>query len=95
MSKFVAWSRDQNVIFKTMNYLFLKRNFALKLQGNCWKDDVVTFSAHLNLTTKRLTGYKQKVVLANMLEGKSMPFNMDNFYALRQFLASARFQLIV
>ena len=23
-----------------MNYLFLSTNFALKLQGKCWKDDV-------------------------------------------------------
>ena len=95
MSKFVAGHVTKMWYLKLWIGLFLKRNFALKLQGNCWKDDVVTFSAHLNLTTKRLTGYKQKVVLANMLEGKSMPFNMDNFYALRQFLASARFQLIV
>ena len=56
-----------------MNYLFLNRNFALKLQGNCLKDDVVTFTAHLNVTIKRLTRYKQKVVMAAMLEGKSMP----------------------
>ena len=59
-----------------MNYLFLNRNFALKLQGNCRKDDVVTFTAHLSVNIKRLTRYKQKVVLAAMLEGKSMPFNM-------------------
>ena len=39
-------------------------------------DDVVTFIAHLNVTIKHLTRYKQKVVLAAMLEGKSMPSNM-------------------
>ena len=59
-----------------MNYLFLNTNFALKRQGKCWKDDVVTFTAHLSVTIKRLTRYKQKVVLAAMLEGKSMPSNM-------------------
>ena len=59
-----------------MSYLFLNANFALKLQGKCWKDDVVTFKAHLSVTIKRLTRYKQKVVLAAMLEGKSMPSNM-------------------
>ena len=59
-----------------MNYLFMNRNFALKLQGNYWKDDVVTFTAHLSVTIKPLTRYKQKVVLAAMLEGKSMPSNM-------------------
>ena len=37
---------------------------------------MVTFIAHLNVTIKRLTRYKQKVVLAAMLEGKSMPSNM-------------------
>ena len=59
-----------------MNYLFLNTNFALKLQGKCWEDDVVTFTAHLSETIKRLTRYKQKVVLAAMLEGESMPSNM-------------------
>ena len=34
---------------------------------------MVTFTAHLSVTIKRLTRYKQKVVLAAMLEGKSMP----------------------
>ena len=59
-----------------MNYLSLKTNFALKLQGKCWKDDVITFTAHLSVTMKRWTRYKQEVVLAAMLEGKSMPSNM-------------------
>jgi len=59
-----------------MNYLFLNTNFALKVQGKCWKDDVVTFRARLRVTIKRLTSYKQKVVLAAKLEGKSMPSNM-------------------
>ena len=59
-----------------MNYLFLNTNFALKRQGKCWKDDVVTFAAHLSVTIKRLTRYKQKVVLAAMLEGNSTPSKM-------------------
>ena len=61
-----------------MNYCFLNRNFALRLQGKCYKDDVVKFIAHLNVTIKRLIRYmyKQKVVLAAMLEGKRMPSNM-------------------
>ena len=33
--------------------------------------------AHLNSTIKHLTRYKQNVVLAAMLEGKSMPSNME------------------
>ena len=40
------------------------------------KDDVVTFIAHLNVTIKHLTRFKKKIVLAAMLEGKSMPSNM-------------------
>ena len=40
------------------------------------KFDVVTFTAYLRVTIKRLTSYKQKVVLAAMLEGKSMSSNM-------------------
>ena len=64
------------MIFKIMNYLFLNTNFAFKLQGKWWKDDVVTFTAHLSVTIKRLTRYKQKVVLAAMLEGKSTPSNV-------------------
>ena len=59
-----------------MHYLFLNTNVALKLEGKCWKDDVVTFTAHLSVTIKRLTRYKQKIVLTAMLEGKSMPSNM-------------------
>ena len=59
-----------------MNYLFLNTNFALKLQGKYWKDDVVTFAEHLSETIKRLTRYEQKVVLAAMSEGKSMPSDM-------------------
>ena len=40
------------------------------------RHDVVMFTAHLSITIKRLTRYKQKVVLATMLKGKSMPSNM-------------------
>ena len=63
-------------MFKILNYLFLNTNFALKLQGKCWKDDVVTFTTYLSVTIKRLTRYKKKVVLAAMFEGKSMSSNM-------------------
>ena len=34
------------------------------------------FIALLNVTIKHLTQYKQKIVLAAMLEGKSMPSNI-------------------
>ena len=40
------------------------------------KDDVVTFTAHLSINIKGLTGYKQKVVLAAILDGESMRSNM-------------------
>ena len=69
----VTWP---NVILKITNYLFQNTNFALKLQGKCRKNDVVTFTAHLNVTINSLTRCKQKAVLAAMLEGKSMPSNM-------------------
>ena len=48
------------------------------LQGKCRKDDVVMFTAHLSVpvTIKLLTRYQQKVVLAAMLERKSMPSNI-------------------
>ena len=68
----------QNLIFKIICYelLFSDTNFALKLQGKCLKDDVVTFIAHLNVTMRHLTRYKLKAVLVAMLEGKTMPSNM-------------------
>ena len=59
-----------------MNYFFLNRNFAFKLQENCYNDDLEPFSAHLSVTIKRLTRYKQKKVLATLQGGKSMPSNM-------------------
>ena len=60
-----------------MNDLFLNTtSFALKRQGKCCKDDVVTFTAHVSVTIKRLTRYKQDVVLAAMLDGKLVPSNM-------------------
>ena len=43
----------------------MNTNFALKLQGKCWKYDVVTFTAHLSVAIERFkTRYKKKVVLA-------------------------------
>jgi len=37
---------------------------------------MVMFTAHLSVTIKCLTRYKQKVVLTAMLEGTSIPPNM-------------------
>ena len=53
-----------------MSYLFLNTRKMLK---SCNEG---TFSAFLSVTAKRLTRSKQRVVLAAMLEGKSMPSNM-------------------
>ena len=64
------------MIFQVVNLLFLNTNFAVKFQGECWKVDVGTFTAHLSVTIKRFTRFKQKEVLAAVLEGKSMPSNM-------------------
>ena len=72
-SQLIAWPKCD---FWNYEWSLSKQEFSLKLQGNWWKDDVVTFSVHLKVTIKRLTRYKQKVVLAAMLEGKSMPSNM-------------------
>ena len=44
----------------------------LNFKENVEKNDVVMFTAHLSVTIKRLTRYKQKVVLA----ATSMPSNM-------------------
>ena len=77
MSKFVAGHVTKMWFLKLWITSFcMNTNFALKLQGKCWKDNVVMFTAHLSVTIKPLTRYKQKVVLAAMLEGKSMPSNM-------------------
>ena len=59
-----------------MNYLFLNTNFAFKLHLKCRKDDVAAFTAHMSVTIKRLTRYKQKVVSAAILEGKGIPSKM-------------------
>ena len=58
-----------------MKYLFVNTNCAPELQEKYWKY-VPMFTAHLSITITRLTRYKLKVVLAAMLEGKSMPSNM-------------------
>ena len=49
----------------------LHLNFKENVEKMMW-----TFAAHLSVTIKRWTRYKKKVVLAAMLEGKSMLPNM-------------------
>ena len=59
---------------------------------------MATFTAHLSITIKSLTRCKQKVILAAMLEGKSMPSNMaakllflSNFGCKIIFMCSVNF----
>ena len=74
MSKFLAGHVTKMWFLKLwITSFWTQAGFALKLQGGCWKNDVVTFTAHLSVTIKRLTRYKQKVVLAAMLD---LPSNM-------------------
>ena len=76
MSKFVAGQVTKMWFLKWRISSFWTQILHLNFKEKCWKDDVVTFTAHLSITIKRLARYKPKVVLAAMLEGKSMPSNM-------------------
>ena len=55
----------------TLIGIFLSRRCRTKILNL-----LITFTAHLSVTIKRFTRYNQKVVLAAMLEGKSIPSNM-------------------
>ena len=46
-----------------LNYIFLNTNFALKLQGKYWKNDLVTFTAHLCLKTDTHKGFCPRIML--------------------------------
>ena len=59
-----------------MNYHFLTQILDLNFKENVEKMMWWHFIAHLNVSIKLLTRYKQKVVLAAMLEAKSMLSNM-------------------
>ena len=76
MSKLVTGHVTKMWFLKLWITSFWTEILHLNFKENCWKDDVVPFTAHLSATIKRLTSYKQKVLLAAMLEGKSMPSNM-------------------
>ena len=47
------------------------------------KDDVVMFIAHLDITIKHLTRYKQKVVLAAMCHGQEYAANTNHTTSLK------------
>ena len=67
-----SWSPDQDVIFLKLRTV----SFWTEILHLIIKEIVVAFTAHLSVTIKRFKRYKQKVVLAAMLEGKSVPSNM-------------------
>ena len=76
MSKFVNGHVTKMWFLNLSITSFWKQILLLNVKENVGKDDVVTFTTHLSATIKRLTRYKQKAVLAAMLEGKSMPSNI-------------------
>ena len=75
MSKFVAGhvTKMWFFFFKTTHCLFQNRNFTLK-------ENVEKMSVPI----KRLTRYKQKAVLAAMLEGKSMRTVLGQRYFIKK-----------
>ena len=77
-----------------MNFFFVNINFALKLQGKCWKDDMVTFKANLSITIKRLTRYKQKVDLAAMLANTNHPTLLENQSAIKYLPSCVSSQIL-
>ena len=76
MSKFAAGHVTTMWLRKLWITYFWTQILHLNFKEIVEKDDVVTFAAHLSVNIKRLTRYEQKVVLAAMLEGNSMPSNM-------------------
>ena len=72
MSKFVAGHVTKMWFLK----LWITSFWTQILHLNLKEDDVITFTAHLSVTIKRLTRYKQKVVLAAILQSKSTPSTM-------------------
>ena len=77
-----------------MNFFFVNTYFALKLQGKCWKDDVVTFKAHLSITIQRLTRYKQKVDLAAMLANTNHTTLLENQSAIKYLPSCVSSQIL-
>ena len=77
-----------------MNFFFVNTYFALKLQGKCWKDDVVTFKAHLSITIQRLTRYKQKVDLPAMLANTNHTTLLENQSAIKYLPSCVSSQIL-
>ena len=76
MSKFVAGHVTKVWFLKLWITSFWTEILHLNFKEIVEKIMVVAFTAHLSVTIKRLTRYKQKEVLAAMLEGKGVPSNM-------------------
>ena len=75
MSKFVAGHVTKMWFSKLWIASFWTQILHFNFNFN-FNFNVVTFTALLSVTIKRLTRYKQKVVFAALLEGKSIPSNM-------------------
>ena len=76
MSKFVAGHVTKVWFLKLWITSFWTEILHLNFKEIVEKIMVVAFTAHLSVTIERLTRYKQKEVLAAMLEGKGVPSNM-------------------
>ena len=72
MSKVVAGHVTKMWFLKLWIASFWTQILRLNFKENF---ETMMFTAHLSVTIKHLTRYKHKVVLAAMLEGKSMPSN--------------------
>ena len=88
MSKFVAGHVTKMWFLKWWISSFRTQILHLNFKEKCWRDDVVTFTAHLSVTIKRLTRYEQKVVLAAMLDGiLNMAANTNHTALLKNYSA--------
>ena len=71
------------MIFKIMNYLSLNTNFALKLQEKRLKRGCDNVYSTSERNYESLNKKKHEVVLAAMLEGKSMPAKTNHATLLK------------
>ena len=92
--KVCSWSCDQNVMCKIMNYPFLNTNFELSGQGKCWKDDVVTFTANLSVTIKRLTKIQAKTSFCRYFGGQEYALQHHSQYKSYYFVEKSKCHII-
>ena len=86
MRKFVAGHVTRMQYSKSWITPFWTQILHLNFKENVEKKGVVTFAAHLSLTIKHLTRYKQKVVLAAMLGGQEYALQHDGQYKSYYFV---------